>query len=169
VRILSSAPHIDDSEGAVTRETNLPASRPREWTPTDAELAAMLDATEGEELEGMFRYMVMALNIWARPEAITELSVLKQVDWKAGIITLNPPGRAQNKKRRPRIRLSDNLRGWLLYWNLDKPITYFGRTVARVDNRRSKRSPRGPASTPPTSTGTCCATTWRPVSAAWPG
>jgi len=139
VRILSSAPHIDDSEAAVTRETQLPQSQPREWTPTDTELAAMLDATEGPELEGMFRYMIMTLNTWARPEAITELSVLKQVDWKAGIITLNPPGRTQNKKRRPRVRLTDNLRAWLLYWNLDKPITYFGRTVQRVDNRTLKK------------------------------
>jgi integrase len=139
VQILSTPPHIDDSEERVARETKLPVSQPREWTPTDAELAAMLDAAEGEELEGMFRYMIMALNTWARPEAITQLSVLKQVDWDAGIITLNPPGRAQNKKRRPRIRLTDNLRAWLLYWNLDKPIVYFGRPVGRVDNRTLKK------------------------------
>jgi integrase len=139
VQILSNPPYIDDSEERVGRETKLPVSQPREWTPTDAELAAMLDATEGEELEGMFRYMIMALNTWARPEAITELSVLKQVDFKAGIVNLNQPGRVQNKKRRPRIRLTDNLRAWLLYWNLDKPITYFGRTVARVDNRTLKK------------------------------
>jgi hypothetical protein len=32
--------------------------------------------------------------------------------------------------RRPRIRLTNNLSCRLFYWNLDKPITYFGRTVA---------------------------------------
>jgi integrase len=37
------------------------------------------------------------------------------------------------------MRRSDNLRGWLLYWNLDKPITYFGRPVGRVDNRTLKK------------------------------
>jgi hypothetical protein len=71
-------------------------------------------------------------------QAIIELSVLQQVDFAMGIVTLNPP-RPQNKKRRPRIRLTDNLRGWLLHWNLDKPITYFGRPVGRVDNRTLKR------------------------------
>jgi hypothetical protein len=76
---------------------------------------------------------------WARPKAIIELSVLRQVDFAEGIVSLNPPGRAQNKKRRPRIRLTDNLLGWLLHWNLDKPITYYGRAVGKVDNRTVKK------------------------------
>jgi hypothetical protein len=109
--------------------------------PTDIQLAAIFDAIEENRRnhEALFRYMIMALNTWARPEAIVELSVLQQVDFGLGIITLNPPGRAQNKKRRPRIRLTDNLRGWLLYWNLHKPITYFGRAVRKVDNRTLKK------------------------------
>jgi integrase len=140
VLILSSAPLIDDSEHTVADQTKLPVSLAREWRPTDAQLAAMFDVTaDAPELEAMFRYMIMALNTWARPEAITELSVRNQVDFESGIITLNPPGRVQNKKRRPRIRLADNLRGWLLYWNLDKPIVYFGRAVGRVDNRTLKK------------------------------
>jgi hypothetical protein len=83
--------------------------------------------------------MMLALNTWARPEAIMELSVSRQVNFKLGTIDLNPPGRPQNKKVRPKIRLTDNLRGWLLYWNLDRPITYFGRTVAKVDNRTLRK------------------------------
>jgi integrase len=141
VQILSGAPHINDSEDHVVNETKLPRSEPRKWRPTDAQLAAIFDAIEPgrEDHEAIFRYMIMALNTWARPEAITQLSVKDQVNFQEGIVLLNPPGRAQNKKRRPQIRLTDNLRGWLLYWNLDKPITYFGRSVGRVDNRTLKK------------------------------
>ena len=139
VRILVNPPHIEDSEGRVAKETGLPQSKPRDWTPSKAELAAMLDATESPEHEAMFRYMIMALNTWARPETITELSVLKQVDWSAGVVDLNPRDRVQNKKRRPRIRLTDNLRGWLLYWDVDKPITHFGRPVTEIARRTLKK------------------------------
>jgi integrase len=99
----------------------------------------MFDATEGAELEAMFRFLIMSLNTWARPEAVTELSVTNQVRFDDGTIDLNPPGRTQNKKRRSRIRLTGNLRGWLLYWNLDRPIVYYGRPVERVDNRTLKK------------------------------
>jgi integrase len=138
VQILRDPPHIDDSEALVAKVTGLPQSKPRDWTPTKAELAAMFDAmADGPEHEAVFRYMILALT-WARPEAITELSVVRQVFWDPpGIIDLLPPGRVQNKKRRPRIRLTDSLRGWLLYWNLDKPITYYGRAVAQVSSKKT--------------------------------
>ena len=110
VQILSAPPHIDDSETRIEKVTDLPKSQRREWIPTDAELAATIDALgDGPEHEAVFRYVVMALNTWARPEAITELSVLQQVDFRLGTINLNPPGRVQNKKVRPKIRLTDNL------------------------------------------------------------
>jgi hypothetical protein len=38
--------------------------------------------------------------------------------------------------------LTDNLRSWLLYRNLDWPICYFGRPVSRVDNRTLKKLAR---------------------------
>jgi hypothetical protein len=81
----------------------------------------------------------MALNTWARPEAICELSVLRQVDFNLRIVDLNPPGRIQNKKVRPKIRLTDNLRGWLLYWNLNRPITYFSRAGGQQDVEEDRR------------------------------
>src|SRR5439155_10155079 len=72
--------------------------------------------------ENLFRYVVIALNTWARPSAILELSIAAQVDFKAGLVRLNPPGRKQTKKVRPAIPLTDNLRGWLEDWNIDHPI-----------------------------------------------
>jgi integrase len=74
------------------------------------------------------------LNTWARPEAICDLDVAKQVGFDNGLIDLNPPGRLQTRKYRPVIRLTDCLRGWLLYWNLERPIVYFGEPIARISN-----------------------------------
>src|SRR5208337_4605713 len=49
-----------------------------------------------------------------------------------GTVDLNPPGRRQNNKVRPLIRLTDNLRGWLLHWNETRPIHRKGHAVASV-------------------------------------
>lgn len=143
-RLLQSAPFVADSEETVATVTGLPRSRPREWIPSDAELAAFLTACRSEnpirnaELEPAFRYAILALNTLARPEAITELSVARQVRFDTGMIELNPPGRPQNRKVRPTIRLTDNLRGWLTFWNLDRPLCYYGRPVTKIDNRTLK-------------------------------
>lgn len=142
-RLLSTAPFVEDSEAAISKKTGLTRSAPREWIPTDAELARIIDAIRDEHV---FRYIVMALNTWARPEAITELSVKAQVDFDRGLVTLNPPGRPQNKKVRPTIRLTNNLRGWLLYWNLDRPIIWKPSpskpqiVVKEINNRTLKKA-----------------------------
>jgi hypothetical protein len=141
VRLLDTVPYIEDGEAKIAEHTGLPRSQPRGWVPTDAELAAIIDGfPQGREYEAAFRYMIMALNTWARPEAVLDLSVQKQVDFENGLVHLNPPGRAQNKKRRPPVRLTDNLRGWLLHWNVDRPLMYFGRVVKKVDARTLKRA-----------------------------
>jgi hypothetical protein len=143
VLLLGSAPYIEDGEKAISKVTQLPPSKPRDFIPTDAQLAAMLDALpETEEHEAAFRYTIMALNTWARPEAITELSVTTQIDFTLGLIHLNPPGRIQNKKLRPTIRLTDNLRAWLLYWNLDRPIVgkRLGLPVKAISARTPKKA-----------------------------
>jgi hypothetical protein len=141
--VLSRAPHIEAGEAYVCKVTALPKSRPRAWIPTDAELAAIIDGLgDGAEHEATFRYLIMALNTWARPEAIFELSVKDQVDFEVGQVSLNPDGRAQNNKRRPDILLTDNLRGWLKHWNLDYPLVHFGRRFARIDARTLKKAAR---------------------------
>lgn len=143
-KILTDPPYVVDSEEAVSKETGLPRSKPREWIPTDAELAATLSALRSDDpirndsLEATFRYAICALNTIARPEAITELSVASQVRMDAGIIELNQRDRLQTKKVRPTIRLTHNLQAWLLHWNLDRPITSYGRTVSKIDNRTLK-------------------------------
>ncbi|MGB8313154.1 MAG: hypothetical protein WCE69_01560, partial [Aestuariivirga sp.] len=76
----------------------------------------------------------IALNTWARPEAILDLSVRAQVDFEHSLIDLNPPSRKQTKKRRPIIRLTENLRGWLEHWGEDRPLSYQARTHIDDDN-----------------------------------
>lgn len=138
-KMLSTAPFIQSSEKEVVKVTGLARSAPREFVPSDAQVAAFLDATFDEddekeirEREHLFRYTLMALNTWARPEALFELNVSEQVDFENGLINLNPKGRAQNNKYRPTIRLTDNLRGWLLHWNLERPIVYAGTPVEDI-------------------------------------
>ena len=141
-KILSTVPYVDDSEESVSKVTRLARSKPRGWIPTDGELAALISQCEGDDLEHVFRYVIIALNTWARPEAICELSVRRQVNFERGTIDLNPPGRIQNKKVRPLIRLTDNLRGWLLHWDLDYPILYKGKAARKIDNRTLAKAAR---------------------------
>src|SRR5262249_1692719 len=77
-------------------------------------------------------------NTWARPEAICDLNVRTQVDFERGLVNLNPPGRRQNRKYRSTIRLTDNLRGWLLHWNLEKPIVYNGHPAKAISTKTFK-------------------------------
>lgn len=134
VIVLNSIPFIEDSQEAIQRVTGLSRSVPRDAIPTMQELARFIDAIDAEH-EHIFRYIVLQLNTWARPEAICELSVRSQVNFTVGTVDMNPPGRAQNNKRRPLLKLTNNLRGWILHWNLDRPIVYQSRPVRRVDNR----------------------------------
>ena len=99
---------IFDSEDYVSKVTGLPMPQPVKFLPTDDELARFIDAISREHV---FRYVILALNTWARPEAIMELDVAKQVDFEKGLIDLNPPGRRQNRKVRPTIRLDRKLEG----------------------------------------------------------
>lgn len=145
-RMLSAPFFVQASEKEVVRVTGLPRSRPRDFIPSDAQVAAFIDATyreddekEAREREHLFRYCIIALNTWARPEAILELNVAEQVDFATGLVDLNPKGRTQNNKYRPTIRLTDNLRGWLLHWNLERPIVYFGQPVEDIPPRTIKK------------------------------
>lgn len=131
-QIIDKAPHIISNEADVARVTGLQRSSPRQWVPTDDELAAILSNIKDEHV---FRYAILALNTWARPEAINELSVLHQVDFDRALVYLNPPGRPQSNKVRPTIKLTKNLRGWLLFWNLDRPIVFNGKPIAGISNR----------------------------------
>jgi integrase len=136
IRLLKYKPEICYDAKWLAEVMNSPEPKPRDYVPTYEELASLLD-TEGSEV--LRRYDIIALNTWARPEAIIELRVREQVDFVHGLIDLNPAGRKQTKKRRPIIKLSENLRGWLEHWGEDQPLSYTVRGAVQEGRRAAAR------------------------------
>lgn len=132
VRLLSEPVAVFCNEQEIAEHLGADVSTAREFLPTYKEVAKWLDAIE-EEAD--FRYAMIALNTWARNSAIFDLRVGKQVDFEYGLVDLNPPGRRQTKKRRPIIRLTKNLRGWLEHWKDDRPIKQYQDTVEKRLNK----------------------------------
>jgi integrase len=137
VTLLDSAPDVVTQPKEVARLTALPESTPRDWLPSFEQFGAFIDKIDVRQ-ENLFRFVIMALNTWARPEAIIDLRKDTQIDWPFGVVDLNPPGRRQTKKFRPKIKLTENLADWLRHWNCDapmiwneKPVTTMKRTFKR--------------------------------------
>jgi len=121
IRLMRLMPEVCFDAKWLAEMTDQPEPKPRDYVPGFEDLASLLDCDGSEVLR---RYDIIALNTWARPEAILDLSVRDQVDFENGLIDLNPPGRKQNKKKRPTIKLTENLHGWFEYWGEDKPLAY---------------------------------------------
>jgi hypothetical protein len=92
-QVLAYAPFVNDSEKYISEKTGLPLSTPRSWIPTDDELAAFMDACytdasvpNQDDGEHVWRYAIIQLNTWARPEAIFELNVKQQVHFARKLI-----------------------------------------------------------------------------------
>lgn len=92
--------------------------------PTDADIEAALSA---EIPEPLFRWLLISLATGARPEAALDLAPGQRRD---GLLALNPPGRAQNKKHRPTVREPAALTPWLDRWEADGSTALYGRYVA---------------------------------------
>lgn len=63
------------------------------------------------------RYLILQLGTIGRPSAVIEVTG-QQIDLVNGILDLNPPGREQNKKRRPKIPICETFAKWLTAWNV---------------------------------------------------
>ena len=85
---------------AVNVRAQVPGTNPtpRDWLPTYEEFGRFIDGL-GSRQEPVFRFIIIALNTWARPEAITDLRVQDQIDFRNGLVDLNPPGRRQTDKQ----------------------------------------------------------------------
>lgn len=112
LQLLEFAPKVYDSAALISRTTDKPEPAPRNWTPSLEQVAAFL---EGIKSDQMFRYTILAMNTWARPEAICEAGPWG-LDPEHGLLRLNPVDRRQTKKVRPTIRLTENLSEWIEYW-----------------------------------------------------
>lgn len=129
VRLMSTAPKVRYDPEWIASVARIDAPQKRSWVPTIQEMARFVDCIRSEHA---FRFIIIALNTWARPEAIMELDFRRQIDTDAGLVDLNPPGRLQTIKRRPVIRLTRNLRAWKAEWKVAHPLVYGGEAVADV-------------------------------------
>ena len=139
VKTLKETPFVEADENKIATRMRMTKSKPRDFVPTFEQMGAFADAIEEEHV---FRFFIMALNTWARPEAICQINVAKQVDFENGILDINPPGRPQTNKIRPVIKLTDCLKNWFTFWNLDCPIIYQGKPCAGVNYRSIKKVAR---------------------------
>jgi hypothetical protein len=109
--LMTHAPKFVYKRGRIAKELKIPPSKPRHNKHSIEDMAAVLDALK---LEHLFRFAILSLNTWARPEAVAEFDPATQRD--GGLIYINPPDRAQTNKRRPDITETRCLSGWLDRW-----------------------------------------------------
>jgi integrase len=131
VTLLDNAPDVVTQAREVARLTSISDSVPRDWLPSFGEFGAFIDKIDIRQ-ENLFRFVMMALNTWSRPEAIIDLRTDRQVDWAFGVVDLNPPGRRQTKKFRPKIKLTENLGDWLHHWDSPAPMIWDGKPVSTM-------------------------------------
>ena len=90
-----------------------PRDRWLSFDEADALLAAALEPVDPHLAKGtlprVYRFTALALNTASRKSALLGLT-RRQIDMASGVIQLNPAGRAQTKKHRPRVPISDALR-----------------------------------------------------------
>jgi integrase len=127
--LMSHAPKIVWKREAIATELKIPARRPRPATLSVEQMAAVLDSLKTPHL---FRFAIMSLCTWARPQAIIDFDPATQVDWNGGVIDLAPIGWVPTKKRRPRQPLTGCLAGWLPAWNKEDEAR---RAAALAENR----------------------------------
>ena len=134
-----TAPRVVTCGRTIASYQGVQEPQPREWIPTDDDLARFLDGLLTEPSEHVFRYVLLALNTAARPEAILNLHPT-QIDFERGLLDLNPAGRPQNKKFRPVVRLTETLAPWLQAWGTNGPyVQYRGLAVSSVKNTFKRR------------------------------
>jgi hypothetical protein len=125
--LMTHAPKFVYKRGRIAKDLKIPASMPRHNKLSIEAMAAALDALKHEHL---FRFAIIALNTWARPEAVAEFDPKAQRE--NGLIYLNQADRAQTNKRRPTITETRCLGGWLDKWGDGPLLVYQGEQVASV-------------------------------------
>jgi len=99
----------------------------RERVLSSAELARLWDADMPDHVRA---FLAILIGTAARPEAALQLTRF-QCDLDRGTINLNPPGRAQTKKRRPILPMADWLRPWIAAAD-GHLVAYRGRPVQKI-------------------------------------
>jgi site-specific recombinase XerD len=124
-RLLTHAPTVKTNQRWIAKHTTARQGGPRDWIPDYEMLADLLDQPAPDYLQ---RYDIIALNTWARPAAIWDINTTTQLDQDTGLLDLNPPGRKQNNKHRPVIRVTPGLMQWFKVWDRAYPLRGRSRT-----------------------------------------
>lgn len=104
--ILAAALNLGERHGHIKRAPKVwrpQAPERRERHLTKAEFRAFLDACVAPHVR---LYAILGVTTAARPSAILDLT-WDRVDLEAGMANLNPVGRIQTAKRRPRVPLNE--------------------------------------------------------------
>ena len=126
VRLLTSAPQVRFDPSWLVRlgeevGEEIAAPEKNDWVPDVDEVARFVDAIPTPHV---FRFVIILLNTWARRETIEELDFGRQANLRTMRLDLNAPGRLQTHKRRPIIRITDNLAAWIEAWSDPRPLRY---------------------------------------------
>ena len=92
------------------------------------ESAGLFNAVESDHMR---MYLLLAFTTLARPEAILQLKRF-QVDMENRLIHLNPPGREQNKKRRPTVPITNTLFPWVQNSKNESLVSWKGKGIKSV-------------------------------------
>ncbi|MBZ9655820.1 hypothetical protein [Phyllobacterium lublinensis] len=124
IQLLTSAPDVVTQGKAVAKLVSLPVPEPRHYLPTMEEFGGFIDSIDKRQ-ENLFRFVMLSLNTWARPDTIIDFrDTPQQVNRRFKVIDLNPIGREQTDKHRPNIPARDNLLNWLDEWNREIPLLW---------------------------------------------
>ncbi len=111
--LIAAAPKIVMTRETVAKELRIPPRNARRPAISIQQMAQVLDALQTEHL---FRFAILSLTTWARPQAVIDFDPATQAHWNDGTIDLAPVGWVPTKKRRPRQPMSLCLAGWISRW-----------------------------------------------------
>lgn len=120
---IMASPHVE----VPPAQTKGPKGRPM----TPEEIGKLLGGTAEAHIQ---LFILLMLGTAGRNEAVMDLT-WEAIDFDAGLIHLNPEGRAQTSKRRPTVKLPDTLRAIL--WprrGTGSLFVFRGKVVKKVEN-----------------------------------
>jgi hypothetical protein len=112
--LIAYAPEITMKRSNIAKELKIAPPKKGGYVPTLYEMAKFIDLQKSEHLR---RWTILSLTTWARPEAVADFDPALQSNPTTGIVDLNPPGRPQTNKFRPRIATPQSLDDWLDEWS----------------------------------------------------
>ena len=111
--LMSRAPEIVMREHKIAVELKMPKRARRRAPLWLDDMARVLDRCT---MPHLFRFAILSLTTWARPQAVIDFDPQTQVNWREPAIDLAPPGWVPTKKHRPQLPMTACLAGWLDAW-----------------------------------------------------